>query len=128
MVCFLNKNGFRIFVDHKNLVYLFDPLYRPTAAKKITDEKLQRWALRLNAFPFTIEHVTGEDNVWADLLTRWGSAYSLRSRSAMANGAPTPVDPVAPANHRVRGVSLPNQLSHKCPEKKSCRSNPTEAL
>ena len=80
MVCFLNKNGFRIFVDHKNLVYLFDPLYRPTAAKKFTEEKLQRWALRLNAFPFTIEHVTGEDNVWADLLTRWGSAYSLRSR------------------------------------------------
>ena len=42
----------------------------------------------------------------------------------MANGAPTPVDPVAPANHRVRGVSLPNQLSHKCPEKKAAAQTP----
>ena len=112
------ENGFRIFADHKNLVYLFDPLYRPTAAKKFTEEKLQRWALRLNAFPFTIEHVTGEDNVWADLLTRWGSAYSSRSRSAITNETPVSVDSVIPPKNWVRGVFLPKQLVHISPEKK----------
>ncbi len=34
--------GFRIYADHKNLVNLFDPQYRPAAVKKFTEEKLQR--------------------------------------------------------------------------------------
>lgn len=31
--------------------------------------KVQRWALRLAEFNYTIEHIPGESNVWADILT-----------------------------------------------------------
>ena len=35
--------------------------------------KVQRWALRLVEFNFSIEHFPGESNVWADVLTRWAA-------------------------------------------------------
>jgi len=35
--------------------------------------KVQRWALRLAEFNFTIEHIPGNCNVWADILTRWAA-------------------------------------------------------
>jgi hypothetical protein len=34
---------------------------------------LQRWALELQRFNYEIEHISGEENVWADLMTRWGA-------------------------------------------------------
>ena len=41
--------------------------------------KTQRRALRLSEFHYTVEHIPGEHNVWADMLTRWaapGKEYS----------------------------------------------------
>jgi len=60
---------FKLFVDHKNLVQIFSPkeVSRPTA------QKLQRWALEMQRFRYEIEHISGEDNAWADLMTRWGA-------------------------------------------------------
>jgi hypothetical protein len=37
-------------------------------------EKLLRWALKMIGLRCTIEHVSGEDNVWADIVSRWGRA------------------------------------------------------
>ncbi len=97
-------------------MYLFDPQYRPATVKKFTEEKLQRWALRLNAFPFTIEHVSGEDNVWADLLTRWGSVSSAINRPSRADRVYALVDPAVPPQNWVSGVSRPQKPRHVCPE------------
>ncbi len=36
--------------------------------------KMQRWALRLAEFNFTVEHIPGELNTWADFLTRWAAS------------------------------------------------------
>ena len=69
----IRDKGFKIFADHKNLLFLFDPSYRPTNLKKFTVAKLERWSLRLHALPFSIEHIDGVKNVWADLLSRWGA-------------------------------------------------------
>ena len=69
----LREQGFRLFADHRNLLFLFDPAYRPSEMKKYKEDKLERWALRLHAFPFTLEHITGEKNVWADMLSRWAA-------------------------------------------------------
>lgn len=60
-----------IYTDHANLVYLFDPYGRNPCIARHTASKLMRWALKLSAFRYVIEHVTGERNVWADMLTRW---------------------------------------------------------
>ena len=69
--------------------------------------------------PFTIEHVSGEDNVWADLLTRWGSASSSHARSCRTNRVSTLVDPAVPHQNWVSGVARPQKPRHVCPENKS---------
>ncbi|KAF0709695.1 hypothetical protein AaE_012802, partial [Aphanomyces astaci] len=38
--------------------------------------KLERWVLLLSSFPYTIECLPGEDNVWGNLLSRWGAAQA----------------------------------------------------
>jgi transposase InsO family protein len=60
--------GFRIFTDHRNLVYIFST---DKTGKKMTSDKLERWAMYLSGYKYTIEHIAGEQNVWADLLSRW---------------------------------------------------------
>ena len=48
--------------------------------------RLERWAVFLRAFDYTIQHVEGDANVWADLLSRWGAgtpaATAARERLA----------------------------------------------
>ena len=60
-----------IFTDHANLVYLFDPYGQNPGLSRNTACKLMRWAVRLSSFRYVIEHLAGELNVWADLLTHW---------------------------------------------------------
>ena len=67
------KRPFKLFVDHKNLVQIFSP----KEVSKPTAQKLQRWALELQRFNYEIEHISGEQNVWADLMTRWGAPDSF---------------------------------------------------
>lgn len=61
------------FCDHKNLLYVFSPTHE---VKRHIRGKLQRWALSLTGLPYRIEHIDGEANVWADLLSRWDSLSS----------------------------------------------------
>ncbi len=63
-----------IFTDHANLVYLYDPYGRNPGIVRHTASKLMRWAIKLSAFRYVIEHLPGESNVWADILTRWAVA------------------------------------------------------
>ncbi|GMF18369.1 unnamed protein product [Phytophthora fragariaefolia] len=37
-------------------------------------DRLQRWAMIITAYRYVIEHVHGDENVWADLLSRWGTS------------------------------------------------------
>ena len=34
-------------------------------------DKLCRWASKLQGFGYIIEHLPGEDNLWAEMLSRW---------------------------------------------------------
>lgn len=69
----VRRKGFHIFTDHRNLEYIMDPGSRETALSKPTADRLERWAVSLRSFQYTIQHLAGERNVWADLLTRWGA-------------------------------------------------------
>ncbi|KAF0729338.1 hypothetical protein Ae201684_013084 [Aphanomyces euteiches] len=69
----IRPGGFRLFTDHRNLVYMFNPLGASPNMAKYQAHKLQRWSLTMTTFPYVIECVAGEDNLWADLLSRWGS-------------------------------------------------------
>jgi hypothetical protein len=69
----LRPRGFKLYTDHRNLVYIFDPLGFDGGMARYQADKLQRWAMTLTMFRYEIEHVSGEDNVWGDLLSRWGA-------------------------------------------------------
>ncbi|ETV75951.1 hypothetical protein H257_09910 [Aphanomyces astaci] len=69
----IRPGGFRLFTDHRNIVYMFNPLRSNSNMAKYQAHKLQRWALTMTTFPYVVECVAGEDNLWADLLSRWGS-------------------------------------------------------
>jgi hypothetical protein len=68
---FLRDEGFRLFTDHRNLTYVFDPILRDNDFKKQALDKLWRWASKLFAFKYVIEHIPGVSNIWADILSRW---------------------------------------------------------
>jgi hypothetical protein len=70
----VRPGGFRLFTDHRNLVYIFNPSGSNANMAKYQADKLQRWALVMSTFPYTIECLPGDANVWGDLLSRWGSA------------------------------------------------------
>ena len=63
-----------IYTDHANLVRLYDPYGLNPGVPRHTASKLMRWAIKLSAFRYIIEHLPGEKNVWADMLTRWAVA------------------------------------------------------
>lgn len=60
-----------IYCDHRNLAYLFshDPAH-PGMTKPMR-ERLQRTAVSLQRFDYTIEHIPGERQTWGDILSRW---------------------------------------------------------
>ena len=48
-------------------------MYSPTKCAKQLAERLIRWGIELRDYNYVIHHIPGEDNHWADLLSRWGA-------------------------------------------------------
>ena len=67
---YLLGRPFILATDHRNLVYL----------KTSKIPKLVRWYLALSEFQFVIIHVAGEDNVIADVLSRFYKLVSIESQ------------------------------------------------
>ena len=78
----VREGGFRIFTDHRNLRYIFNPLGVVSQINKPTADRLERWAVFLRGYDYVIEHIPGEHNLWADMLSRWaaGTAEHLLQR------------------------------------------------
>lgn len=73
------EKPFIVYCDHRNLLYMFSESVRYTKTPKHTSEKLQRWAFRIQRFNYIIRHIKGEDNIWSDLLSRWGNGNNKKS-------------------------------------------------
>ncbi|OWZ13492.1 hypothetical protein PHMEG_00013169 [Phytophthora megakarya] len=69
------QDGFDLFIDHRNLRYIFDPHSVSNSVPKYTADKLHRWSLLLMGYDYDIHDIAGEDNLWSDLLSRWGSSF-----------------------------------------------------
>ncbi len=69
--------GFDLYTDHANLKFIFNPASINTAVPKYTVAKLDRWALLLMGYDYRIRNIAGDDNVWADLLSRRGSTPAI---------------------------------------------------
>ena len=66
-----------LFTDHRNLLFVFCPSALEPALGRHVISKVQRWALYLSRFDYTIEHIPGTENVFADILTRWLKGYRV---------------------------------------------------
>jgi hypothetical protein len=89
---FVSKLGVRLFTDHRNLVMIFNPSKCSVQAS----QRLTRWSMELTTYPrFIVEHIAGAENVWPDLLSRWGSG--LRTEA---------VDDQIPASFTVLRITL----------------------
>lgn len=71
-------DGFDLFTDHHNLIFLFDPLAVVPDMSQTSLRKVLRWAVRLSMYNYTCVHIKGVDNVWADLLGRWSVPSTIR--------------------------------------------------
>ena len=70
----MRPEGFHLFTDHSNLVFIFNPETATIRLNKGSLSKVQRWSMTLAQYNYKIVHISGEDNCWADLLSRWGAS------------------------------------------------------
>lgn len=70
--------GFDLFTDHNNLIFIFDPLSIMPDLSQSSLKKVLRWAVRMSIYNYTCVHISGEENVWADLLGRWSAPKTIR--------------------------------------------------
>lgn len=76
---FLTSAGeVHLFTDHSNLTYIFDPYGQNPGINRQVATKLMRWALKLSAYRYVIEYLPGNQNVWADMMTRWAVSSERR--------------------------------------------------
>ena len=57
--------------DRRNLLFVFNPLALDPARGWHIVNKVQRWGLYISKFSYIIEHIIGEKNVMAGIMTRW---------------------------------------------------------
>lgn len=77
---FYSDKPTHVFTDHRNLLFVFSPLVLEPALGRHVVNKVQRWALYLSQFPYVIEHIEGNRNIFADILTRWLKGYRSERR------------------------------------------------
>ena len=77
-----SPKGFRVYCDHKNIVTLFHPELESAALSKMAIDKVYRWLYHLGHYRVThMEHLPGQRNLWADLLSREGNPTYGAKRS-----------------------------------------------
>ena len=74
--------------DHRNLIYVFDPVLRYNDFKKQAVDKLCRWSSKLFAYKNVIEHIPGESQYMGRLLVEmkayWGAESQKTKRECLA--------------------------------------------
>lgn len=71
-------DGFDLYTDHNNLIFIFDPTTLMPDIALGAVRKVLRWVVRMSAYKYVCIHIRGEDNLWADLLTRWDIPLTIR--------------------------------------------------
>lgn len=73
-----SADSFELYTDHNNLIFLFDPTAYVPDLTQAAIRKVIRWAVTISGYNYECVHISGEDNVWADLMTRWKRTSTLR--------------------------------------------------
>ena len=90
--------GRRVYIstDHANLLQLYDPENSRCQIPRYAMNKMMRWATKLSAFNYVIEHIPGDQNVWAYMLSRWVSHQSTAIRAERIRLGSLVLAPVSP--------------------------------
>jgi hypothetical protein len=83
---YLLHGDVHLFTDHRNLAYVFAPSRDLYEVSKATSQRLARWAVMLGSFPYRIQHIAGERNVWGDLLSRWVQVPAVLRQHVLLHG------------------------------------------
>ncbi|ETV81986.1 hypothetical protein H257_05513 [Aphanomyces astaci] len=72
----LRQQGFRLFTDHRSLLYIFNTLSYNSNMAQYQANNLKRWTMvmTMTTFSYIIESVAGGANVRLGLLRRWDAA------------------------------------------------------
>lgn len=65
--------GFPLLTSHDHLAFIFDPLGIVTDLSQTSIRKVLLWAVLLSSYNYAFYHISGDDNVWADILGRWSA-------------------------------------------------------
>jgi RNase H-like domain found in reverse transcriptase/Reverse transcriptase (RNA-dependent DNA polymerase)/Integrase core domain/Integrase zinc binding domain/gag-polyprotein putative aspartyl protease len=66
----VRPHGFIILTDHRNFIFS----YAPESTRKLNVRaKLDRWSLKLDGYKYRLVHISGLENLWSDMLSRWGT-------------------------------------------------------
>lgn len=71
-------DGFDLFTDHNNFTSIFDRIAVMPDIGQATTRKVLHWTVRLSLYNYVCMHISGDDNVWADLMTRWKIPTTIR--------------------------------------------------
>lgn len=73
-----------MFTYHKNLTFIFGPYMVNSTQPRHVLSKIQRLAMILASFKYEVIHISGEENIWANLLSRWGGTKTTKKISLSA--------------------------------------------
>ncbi|OQR83686.1 hypothetical protein ACHHYP_14408 [Achlya hypogyna] len=77
----VRPDPFLLFVDSTAIAYMNNPHASAATVAKHTANKVFRWSLALSTYNYVIAAIPGDSNVWADLLSRWGSPVTAAIKS-----------------------------------------------
>ncbi len=69
-----------MYKDHNNLIFIFNPLSLLQDLNLSSLKNVLRCAVILSWFDYVCHHISGIENVWADLLGRWSVPRLLLRR------------------------------------------------
>ena len=71
----LLSKEFKLFCDNRNLTYIYEPrrVLPSDPLPRSTESRLLRWCEDISNFKFKIFHIKGEQNAYADMLSRFGN-------------------------------------------------------
>ena len=59
-------NGVRVYTDHRNLVFIFDPEACVSSVAKTTAQRVDQWKAVSGQYDCTIMHIAGDHNCRRD--------------------------------------------------------------
>lgn len=64
----VTSEGLALHADHHNLIFIFETLSLLPDLSASSIRKVLRWAVRICTYNYVSMHISGMDNVWADVL------------------------------------------------------------